>query len=84
MKNLLQNIRHFLDLGAGSTSDLNSTAAHPSIEVGRLYSTVEAGRLVGLSERAVREACQRGRIKAKKINDAWCIVGQSLIDYMRG
>lgn len=47
----------------------------------RLFSVKDAAELLGLGEQAVRNLCQRGRIKAQKLGNAWLIPESSLNDF---
>lgn len=48
------------------------------MDIGRLLDTAEAGRLLGISPRAVRARCERGTLPATKTAHGWMIDPTSL------
>lgn len=58
----------------------NKTSYNPGMPTGWI-SVKKAAEQLNLTEQAVRELCQRGRIKAEKMSDVWLIDEEALKNF---
>lgn len=57
-----------------------------SVRIGgkRYYDTEQVAELIGKTSRMVRYYIERGKLKAKRIDDTWLVSENSLDKFLRG